>query len=63
VLEAVDKEGSTALFCRIEMSPCTLRDYIEKHGLSYANAPEFLEAYQEEADRMVQKKRKEIGQE
>jgi hypothetical protein len=45
------------------MSPCTLRDYIEKHGLSYANAPEFLEAYQEEADRMVQKKRKEIGQE
>lgn len=30
------------------------RDHIEKHGLPYANAPEFLEAYKEEADKMVE---------
>lgn len=36
------------------------RDHIEKHGLSYANAPEFLEAHKEEADRMLQEKLKEM---
>jgi hypothetical protein len=39
------------------------RDHIEKYGLPYSNAPEFLEAHKEQADRMLQEKLKEMGPE
>jgi hypothetical protein len=38
------------------------RDHIEKYSLPYANTPEFLETHQEEAERMLQEKLKEMGQ-